>query len=95
MKIERLSKKGKVICIRGCEWNQQNKNLNIESPFSRFFLQNNITKDAILNAVYNDSWFGLLQVDIYTPERRGLILAIYQRKNFIILNIVSIFKKCR
>lgn len=70
LKIELLSKKGQVIHIRECEWKQQNKNLNLGSPFSRFFLQNNITKDAILNAVHNDSWFGLLQVDIYTPERR-------------------------
>ena len=54
--------------MRECEWTSIKSNLELKSPFSKFFLHENITESEILTEVMKKEWFGLLSVDIFTPD---------------------------
>ena len=73
--------------IRECQWNTLKKQTSWKSPFSKFFLNDKITSDDILSAVFRDEWFGLLEVDITTPEN--------VRQKFRDMNFGTIFDKIR
>ena len=84
-KLEILQKFGKVIMIRGCQWKKIKTKWSGKSPYSNFFNQKNIAMEAILSSVKSNDWFGLLEVDIDTPESA--------REKFREINFGTIFDK--
>ena len=83
-KLKNLSTLGRVILIRECDWDQMTVDEH-KSPFSRFFLKNNIQTNQILSAVMNNSWFGILSIDIFTPKDL--------EERFRLLNFGTLFDK--
>ena len=71
--------------IRECDWEMKDYCLDIRSPFSKFFLRENIESVDIITAVHEGSWFGILSVDIFTPENVA--------KRFRDINFGTIFEK--
>ena len=71
--------------IRECEFETLDISFDSKSPFSIFFLQKNINYSEILNAVYYDDWFGLLSIDIRTPDS--------VKKRFNKINFGTLFDK--
>ena len=49
------------------------------SPFSDFFLHENIKMHEILTSIMNKRWFGLCCIDIVTPES---VKSRYKKLNF-------------
>ena len=61
--------------MRECVWTEKrqlglatNPTAFKRSPYSAFFYDENITKSKILSGVFDGSFFGLLEVDISSPE---------------------------
>ena len=78
---------GEVILIRGCEWDEISSKIELRSPFSKFFLKENIFASEILTAVNDGDWFGLLSVDIFTPDE--------VKRRFREINFGTLFEKLK
>ena len=64
---EDLSSLGNLIIKRECVWLEE-KSEATKGSISKFFREKNITEDEILNAVENGSFFGMICVDIKSPQ---------------------------
>ena len=84
-KIKSLSKIGEVIVMRECQWRQLRRNCSWESPFSKFFMSKNIAPGEIISAVERGDFFGLLEIDLTTPE--------HVRSRFRQINFGTIFNR--
>ena len=84
-KLKILQKFGKVIMIRSCQWQKLKNRWDKISPYSEFFNRRNIKTKEILSAVKYERWFGILEVDISTPE--------FLRAKFREINFGTIFDK--
>ena len=84
-KLTALQSVGKVIMIRSCQWKRLKAKWDKTSPYSQFFNQTNIKETEILKAVESERWFGILEVDIETPEKI--------RSKFREINFGTIFDK--
>jgi len=90
-----LKQLGELITIYECQWEKQRKcalggnpawSDNPKSQLSNFYYRTDpIREEEILNAVYNDSFEGLLVVDLDTPPEL--------KKSFQSLNIGTIFER--
>ena len=65
--------------IRGCEWEAIKLTVQPRSPFSVFFLDDNIRSCDILSSILNDKWFGIISVDLHTPD---VLKERYRKINF-------------
>lgn len=65
--------------IRECDWSAISSSIDNRSPFSKFFLDENIQFADILSAIFYDQWFGIISVNIHTPES---VKERFQRINF-------------
>ena len=63
-----LAKLGILITIRGCQWDKIKETVTKRSPYSLFFYEKVITTSMILSAVENGQFFGLLEVNLVTPN---------------------------
>ena len=79
-----LSSIGELIIMRTYEWNAMKPQLNYNSSISTFFNRKLITEADIMGAVKSGQFFGLIQVDIKSPQ--NVI------DHFIQLNHPPIFK---
>ena len=68
IKLQFLRQHGKVILMRECIWNRLKRQVKFNSPYSYFFYRKNIREEEILSAVLKDQFFGLLEVDLWTPD---------------------------
>ena len=84
-KFTALKTLGILITIRECQWNRIKSHIKNRSPYSLFFYEKNITTAMILKAVKDDRFFGLLEVDIKTPD--------WLKKECNRLNFATIFDK--
>ena len=89
-----LRQLGQLHTIRGCEWAKLKQNVlyapgpwhkGPRSLLSGFYYSKNIQSDQILQAVFNDTFFGLCMVDLDTPEEL--------KKSFLRLNVGTIFTR--
>lgn len=80
-----LKKRGVVITIRGCQWQNLKDTVRKRSPYSQFYYKANITSDMILSSVYSGAFFGLLEVDLVTP--------VSIKNEFEKINFATIFNK--
>ena len=78
---------GIVMQIRGCQWKQLKKEVSYENTISHFFGRKSlISETEIFAAITNNKFFGLIQVDIDSPDH--LI------KKWRPLNYSPIFRHC-
>ena len=71
--------------MRGCQWKKLSNHVKKRSPYSVFYYTPLISTPMILQAVRNGKFFGLLEVDIYTPN--------HIKKEFNKINFATIFDK--
>lgn len=67
-RLNALKPHGRIIAIRECQWKQIKLGITKRSPYSKFYYTSIITPKMILDAVKGQTFFGLLEVDISTPE---------------------------
>ena len=66
---KQLEDLGTVIEIKGCEWSRLKKEISYKNSISHFFNRKTlISESEILNAVQTGDFFGLIQVDISSPD---------------------------
>ena len=65
--------------MRSCQWHKQRKKLNYTSKLSRFIGKNQISEEQILEAVLDGHFFGMVKVDLTTPDH---IIEKYKHLNF-------------
>ena len=79
-----LEKFGRVIIVRECLWKKSGF-IGKESPYSKFYYDRKITKEKILEAVRDESFYGFLNITMSAPE--------HVRKKYEALNFPPLFKK--
>ena len=84
-KLNSLAKIGEVIVMRECQWREQRRHVSWKSPFSEFFMARDIAPGQIITAVELGSFFGILEIDITTPE--------HVRSRFRQINFGTIFNR--
>lgn len=84
-KLRQLSTLGTVILMRSCQWKNAKKGIEKKSPYSNFYYTKIITHQMILDSVMSGQFFGLLEVDIFTPEA--------VKREFEKINFATIFDK--
>ena len=65
--------------MRSCEWQEKRKHVQYTSTLSQFIGKSNIVEHDIFEAIRNDAFFGIVRVDLRTPED---IVAKYKHLNF-------------
>ena len=63
-----LKRLGCFIQTFECDWLKLKQTVEFTNSVSRFFARRNITEMEILNAVNNGSFFGIIRVDISSPQ---------------------------
>ena len=63
-----LQTKGKLIQIFECEWLKIKPTVNYKISVSRFFGRRNISEREILDSVIDGSFYGIIRVDIHSPQ---------------------------
>ena len=67
--IDKLcAKYGTLHKIYGCEWSELEKQVTIEKPFSCFLDKPTVHENEIFDAIINDKLFGMVKVDIDSPQ---------------------------
>jgi len=91
---EILSQLGRLNFIYGCQWKEQRAKVlfapgpwqgGARSILSTFYYSRKIKETAILQAVYDNQFFGLVCVDLHTPDEL--------KQSFLTLNTGTIFTK--
>ena len=83
-KMNVLEKFGRVIIVRECLWKKTGF-IGKESPYSKFYYDKNITKEKILEAVRDETFYGFLNITMSAPE--------HVRRKYEALNFPPLFKK--
>ena len=63
-----LSLLGTLIKMRECEWYDLIKRESPDYPLPNFFARKNISESEILKSVADGNFYGLIQVDIFSPD---------------------------
>ena len=63
-----LSSAGILLQTFECDWLKLKPNVVITNTVSHFFARKDVTESEILNAVVNDRFYGLLRIDIRSPQ---------------------------
>ena len=79
-KIDALcAKYGTLHRIYGCEWQKLRKRIRIERPFSHFLDKPTVRENEIFDAIINDKLFGMVKVDITSPQA---VIDRYMKLNY-------------
>ena len=71
---------GEVIQIKGCEWAKLKRTISFKNSISHFFNRKTlIQEDEIFEAVKSGDFFGLIRVDIESPDQ---VVQKWQKLNF-------------
>ena len=78
----------KLVVMRSCQWKEKKAEINFQSKLSKFIGKSKISEKDILENVESGEFFGLVKVDIYSPED---VIKKYEHLNFpFIFNKISV-----